>query len=470
MQKDVWEERWNTGFAFTVPYIYTDFVYGGLPEYVACADDDMNARGNCSGIRICTNDETVYFDSIANRLPERYLVKKNDTLGIVLGFVTGECNVLPSENNGIMEYGLDLLGYKGRYARGTMPFQKDVVAVATRDDDVAFSDFINIVLLGLFAAEQANITKHNAEEMLKRATVLGPELADAVAAVGNYAEVYEVGVAPLLKRDGWNVINNGTTGLLFSMPLGKTRKVGPGPVEGGTLERIWARSNRKLYCGIRTGRPGFAVWDSSTERYVGMDVEFCTAVAAGVLEGEAESIEFIPVTDEADGYRQLHQGTVDILAGFTWTVVNDYEEPTTQEGYFFSQPYFYKPVDTIRVRESQNASSYSFLSHEGDNLCLVTRQNDPQFSSFVYWIVGAIFYAEEEGISQANANNMPDVNLFGSDFRKMFRDAVFFTGRYDEIYERNLGGIFPERGRNAINSVYDPGPQIYVPPGFFTPH
>jgi len=102
---------------------------------------------------------------------------------------------------------------------------------------------------------------------------------------------------------------------------------------------------------------------------------------------------------------------------------------------------------------------------DGDNRCLVTRQDDPQFSSFVYWTVAALVYADEQNVSKALADILPDVKIFGEDHKGMFRDAVRFAGNYDEIYERNLGVLLPERGRNAI--IDSPGPQLYVPPGYF---
>lgn len=102
-----------------------------------------------------------------------------------------------------------------------------------------------------------------------------------------------------------------------------------------------------------------------------------------------------------------------------------------------------------------------------ENLCLVTRQDDQQFSSFVYWVVASTIYAEENGVTQESYNDMPDIQLFGPDFVKMFRDVIYVVGNYAEIYERNLSPFLPRGGRNTINLAEDSGPQIYVPPGFF---
>lgn len=254
----------------------------------------MNAQGNCSGFHICTQDDTVCFGAIAKEIPERYLIKRKDTLDIVLGFVEGICNVVPSENSGIMEWGLELLGYR----------------------------------------EQAGITKETADEM-GNTSVLGNNLMQAVRAVGSCNDVYEQGISPFMKRRDWNYINNGTTGVLCTLQLGTVRHVGPGPVKGGTLETIWERQGRKLHCGLRMNCTGFAPLDSNGN-LVGLDEDFCRALAASVLEGEAQSINFVSILDEADGYYKLQAGEVNVLAGFEWNIGDDYQEATTGEGYAFS--------------------------------------------------------------------------------------------------------------------------------------
>ena len=65
-----------------------------------------------------------------------------------------------------------------------------------------------------------------------------------------------------------------------------------------------------------------------------------------------------------------------------------------------------------------------------DPLALVTRQDDDQWSSFVYWVVSAIFFAEEEGIGQLQSLQMPLVNLFGTEFSSMFRNEEAGNGDF----------------------------------------
>ena len=99
-----------------------------------------------------------------------------------------------------------------------------------------------------------------------------------------------------------------------------------------------------------------------------------------------------------------------------------------------------------------------------DPLALVTRQDDPQFSKFVYWIVAGMFYAEEENISQVSANELPTIGVFGPGFLYMLWHAVGAVGNYGEVYERNVQGDVPRGSLNLVNLLLD-GPQHYPRPG-----
>jgi hypothetical protein len=95
----------------------------------------------------------------------------------------------------------------------------------------------------------------------------------------------------------------------------------------------------------------------------------------------------------------------------------------------------------------------SILRDTTEPLALVTRQDDPQWSDFVHWIVTATFYAEENGITMSIADRMPEVFLFGLTYAKMLRQAIAAVGSYAEIYERNIGGRF---NRTGLNRLYNP--------------
>jgi hypothetical protein len=108
------------------------------------------------------------------------------------------------------------------------------------------------------------------------------------------------------------------------------------------------------------------------------------------------------------------------------------------------------------VGEYEAASALDFR----DPLAMVTRQDDPQFSAFVYWIVSSTFFAEEKGITKDSASTMPDVHFFGFKYTDMFQNAIAAVGSYAEIYDRNVDEDLPRFGMNLLND--DPiGPQHY---------
>jgi hypothetical protein len=99
-----------------------------------------------------------------------------------------------------------------------------------------------------------------------------------------------------------------------------------------------------------------------------------------------------------------------------------------------------------------------------DPLALVTRQDDEQWTSFVYWVVSAIFYAEEQGIQKATASEMPITNIFGGRHDRFMENAIGAVGNYANIYNRNVRDDFPRGGLNVLNDV-PVGPQHYGLPG-----
>ena len=95
---------------------------------------------------------------------------------------------------------------------------------------------------------------------------------------------------------------------------------------------------------------------------------------------------------------------------------------------------------------------------------MVTRQDDPRWSDFVYWINAVTFYAEEQGITKETAHKeLPAVNLFGPLYRDMLRNAIQAVGNYGDIYARNVQDIVPRSGLNLLNT--NNGPQFYPLPG-----
>lgn len=479
MDTDVFDDNSQTGYSISAPYAFDGLGFAGLPSYTACADDDMKSFFECQDLKICVYKGAEYFDLISGRVPGRNIFPTNSTMDTYTGFIAGECNVMAMEASALGEIFLRvLMGYTGEYAEGKNKFTKSFYATLTLDSDPEWSDFVNMLVLAGFAAEAMGITSENAT-LFGRTDVFGPDhsdmFIDSISVSGNFANVYELyqdytkfldamigpgndaiyaNYETLLPRTGWNLLNNGTTGLINAPAIRLAEKEGPGPEIGGTLARILSRG--KVNCGVRTRRPGFADYvNGDTSKLEGMDVDYCRAISASIWGGDASLAEFIEVADEVAAFVALDNGEVDLIAGATWTLQSDVREPTTGMGFTFSQPYFYRPHWSSPDDERFD-----------DNLCLGTRQDDPQWSSFVYWSAVSLVVAEDLGVTQRLSPQMPEVNLFGPQFQFIFRDAVHSVGNHGQIYERHVAQYVPRDGRNRLNAIKSPGPQLYVLPGF----
>jgi hypothetical protein len=92
-----------------------------------------------------------------------------------------------------------------------------------------------------------------------------------------------------------------------------------------------------------------------------------------------------------------------------------------------------------------------------ESLALVTREEDVVFSKLVNAVVNAIIYADEQGITQENAADMPRVTLFSSLLDgddEMFRNIIAAVGNYQEIWDRctNPRGLQRKNSRNELNT------------------
>lgn len=80
------------------------------------------------------------------------------------------------------------------------------------------------------------------------------------------------------------------------------------PAGDGKLGEVQARGS--LLCGVNNAVPGFGFVDEAGE-HVGFDIDFCRAVAAGVL-GDAAAVEFVELTAE-QRFTALQAGEIDVL-------------------------------------------------------------------------------------------------------------------------------------------------------------
>jgi len=125
-----------------------------------------------------------------------------------------------------------------------------------------------------------------------------------------------------------------------------------------TLEAIRARGY--LSCGIGEPQPGFSSVAANNGPRSGLDVEFCTAIAAAVF-GSKEAVKFWPLSAN-DRFKALQAGDVDVLArGATWTLSRD-----TELGARFTGVLFYDGQGFLTKRGNAVAS---VLELSGASIC-----------------------------------------------------------------------------------------------------
>jgi general L-amino acid transport system substrate-binding protein len=78
---------------------------------------------------------------------------------------------------------------------------------------------------------------------------------------------------------------------------------------GKTLDAI--KSRGQVVCGVNSGLAGFAAADSNG-KWNGLDVDFCRAVAAAVLN-DGEKVKYVPLNAQAR-FTALQSGEIDVLA------------------------------------------------------------------------------------------------------------------------------------------------------------
>lgn len=120
-----------------------------------------------------------------------------------------------------------------------------------------------------------------------------------------------------------------------------------------------------LNCGFAGDRPGFSEDVDGT--IVGLDVEFCRAVAAAVL-GDADRVDLQVLTAQ-EQFTALAAGNIDVLLGSQVTATADGVEAVT-----FATPTFYDG-DGILVLEESEIQSLAEL--EGLEVCRLGAQDDP---------------------------------------------------------------------------------------------
>jgi len=180
-----------------------------------------------------------------------------------------------------------------------------------------------------------------------------------------------------------------------------------------------------------------------------MSRDYCHTLAASLFNGKAKTVNILTFPEnDGSAFAALRDGTIDALAGGSSQWKHYLKISLSTMGFRFSIPYYYG-----NEHEDRGVSSFS----------MVTREEDATFSLFVKCIVLSTLYAQEQRIDQEHSKEMPLVSFFGDHFNWALRDAIAYSGNYDELYTKNFGDVAKaDRGRNVLN--HNTGPLIqYLP-------
>ena len=170
----------------------------------------------------------------------------------------------------------------------------------------------------------------------------------------------------------------------------------PAAHAGKVLDGI--RSKGVVTCGVHTGRPGFALTDSSGN-WSGLDVDYCRALAAGVL-GDANKVKFVPTSGQTR-ITALQSGEIDVLARNTsWTFNRDAALGLSWVGVNFYDG------QAFLVRKRPGLNSLKQLS--GATICVesgsTTEKNLADYFKANKLAYKAVVFDQEEASQQALAS------------------------------------------------------------------
>ncbi len=149
---------------------------------------------------------------------------------------------------------------------------------------------------------------------------------------------------------------------LLCMALGLASDAVSAPIN--VLDAVRARG--KVVCGVADHAAGFSEV-SPRGMWSGLDVEFCSALAAAVL-GNRDAVKFLSL-NPGDRFKSLQDNEIDVLLGATaWTLTRD-----TELGARFAGALYYDGQGFIIPR---NHSIASVLELSGASICVLADTSD----------------------------------------------------------------------------------------------
>ena len=208
----------------------------------------------------------------------------------------------------------------------------------------------------------------------------------------------------------------------------------------------------------------------------------------------------VPVKSKIKSAKQLKGQTVCVQSGTTteknltdYSKANNlnikpvvFEKQEAATGAYFAGRCIAYTTDasglaSTRNKEAKNPDEHVILPEliSKEPLGPMVRRGDDEWFAIVKWVIYGLLEAEENGITQANVDQMktsadPSVQrilgtgedtgkLLGLDKEWMAR-AIKATGNYGEIFERNVGPKSAIKLPRGVNNQWNKGGLMYAPP------
>lgn len=184
---------------------------------------------------------------------------------------------------------------------------------------------------------------------------------------------------------------------------------------GTIVQRVIDRGS--VICGGRTDLAGFGFLDDNG-RNVGLDIDFCRAVAAALF-GDPEAIEVVPLSAAERG-PALQTGEIDILSrNATWTSTRDAQWGNFTSVWFYDGQGFMVPTASgITSIEELDGATVCVTSGTTTELNLADafRQRGLDFTAVTFEDTATVYGTYEEGRCDATTSDKSQLASVRSGF------------------------------------------------------
>src|SRR5437773_413589 len=238
----------------------------------------------------------------------------------------------------------------------------------------------------------------------------------------------------------------------------------------GTLDTVKQRGT--LVCGVSAGFAGFSAPDSQGN-YKGLDVDYCRALAAGVL-GDASKVRYVALTAQ-NRFTALQSGEIDVLyRNSTQTYLRGVTLGLRQGpvNFYDGQGFVVKSDSGVKDLKGLNGATVCVAqgtTHEvtlGDYgrangiewKPLVFDRTDTMYQTF---FGGRCDVMTQDASALAGAVTTAASNP--ADYT-VLPQAIKAGGNYGEIFERNVGKASPLKLDRGLNATWSKGGLMYAIP------